>query len=205
MNTGSTASFIAHTMVIGNVHGDGDLEVHGRVHGDVTVEGNVLVAASSQVKGSISAAAIRVAGSVEGNLQASLTVALEPTARVLGDMTTPRFSVAEGAMLRGMVRADAERTVAAPARAAATEVSSISHDSFAHGNGRPAETREAPAPGRPAPLPPASPAASPDVEPRLELESKKKDKNRPKRPPEPKVPALAKGTKGKKKGDKRAH
>jgi hypothetical protein len=33
----------------------------------------------------------------------------------------------------------------------------------------------------------------------------KKGKGKFKRPPEPKVPALAKGTKGKKKGDKRSH
>ena len=72
----------AKTVVIGSVHGDGDLELYGRVEGDITVEGNVLIAATAEVKGTVTASAIRVAGAVEGNLHASDTVAIEPDARV---------------------------------------------------------------------------------------------------------------------------
>src|SRR6186713_2632362 len=96
----------AKTVVIGSVHGDGDLELYGRVEGDITVEGNVLIAATAEVKGTVTATAIRVAGAVEGNLHASDTVAIEPDARVLGDLTTPRISIAEGATVQGMVRTE---------------------------------------------------------------------------------------------------
>lgn len=183
------------TVIIGNIHGDGDLEVHGRVQGDVTVEGNVLVSASSEVRGSISAASIRVAGSVEGNLHATETVAVEPAAKVLGDMTTPRVSVAEGAVVRGMVRTDSEPAAAGRSATANLQPSAPRH------NGRPAVTSPQPGAGAVRPEPPPR---MPDAEPTPE-EGKKKSKDRPKRPPEPKVPSLAKGTKGKKKGDKRAH
>lgn len=194
MKTASTIG--AKTVVTGSVHGDGDLEVYGRVEGDITVEGNVLIAATAEVKGAITASAIRVAGAVEGNLQASDTVAVELDARVLGDMTTPRVSIAEGAIVRGMVRTEAEQRSAR--RAAPVERSAPLE--------RSAVERSAPRPSAVVPeramrthesVPQPSPVEAPPA---------KKDKEaRDRRPPEPRIPALAKGTKGKKKGDKRSH
>jgi cytoskeletal protein CcmA (bactofilin family) len=187
----------AKTVVIGSVHGDGDLELYGRVEGDITVEGNVLIAATAKVKGTITASAIRVAGAVEGNLHASETVAIEPDARVLGDLMTPRISIAEGATVQGMVR-----TEPAPKKDAQRAAEPRTPDPV-----RP------PAVARPVPvvLPPperisrAQDAMVPPVvavEPLLPLKQDKDHRDR--RPPEPRVPTLAKGTKGKKKGDKRS-
>jgi cytoskeletal protein CcmA (bactofilin family) len=183
-----TSTIGPKTVVIGNVHGDGDLELHGRVEGDITVEGNVLVASGAEVKGSVSAAAIRVAGSVEGNLQAAETVSVEPDARVVGDMTTPRVSIAEGAVVRGMVRTDgADRQRQKPNPPAPREVVSAPR----------IHTRVV----LPAPERPLEPSDADEFE--TDFLPPPKRELRDKRPPEPKVPTLAKGTKGKKKGDKR--
>lgn len=199
MKTASTIG--AKTVVTGSVHGDGDLEVYGRVDGDITVEGSVLIAATAQVKGAVTASAIRVAGAIEGNLQASDTVAIEPDARVLGDLTTPRISIAEGAIVRGMVRTEVEQR---PARKTVA------------GSGERNPSVERGTPDRATPLARPAPVAAPPERLRTQevvptpaavdpLPAKKDKEARERRPPEPKMPALAKGTKGKKKGDKRPH
>lgn len=190
------------TVVVGNVHGEGDLEVHGKVEGDITVEGNLFVAASAEVKGAISASVVKIAGTVEGNLTASQTLSIDSEARVIGDMNTPRVSIAEGAVVRGQLRTDAEQRPRAPAHYQPEQRAPV-----------PAPRLPPLAPPRdlpPAPVPPvqrseAEPLSAPRLQP-LAPESKKKGKHRhDRRPPEPKVPSLAKGTKGKKRGDKRAH
>lgn len=236
----------AKTVVTGSVHGDGDLEVYGRVEGDITVEGNVLIASTAEVKGAVTASAIRVAGAVEGNLQASETVAIEPDARVLGDLTTPRVSIAEGAMVRGMVRTEAEHRTArknvprgddvrlgeaarspaatrpAPVAAAlpervnrAPEPERVNRAPEPERVSRPQEPERmnrAPEPERVnrAPEPERVSRSQQEVAPpplvSVAPPPVKKDSDaRDRRPPEPRMPALAKGTKGKKKGDKRPH
>jgi len=217
----------AKTVVTGSVHGDGDLEVYGRVEGDITVEGNVLIASTAQVKGAVTASAIRVAGAVEGNLQASETVAIEPDARVLGDLSTPRVSIAEGAMVRGMVRTESEHRPArknvsradearlGEARSAAVtrpvqvvaaapermtrpqEPERVTRAQEPERVTRPQEPERATRPQQEVTPPPLVSVAPPPV--------KKDAEARDRRPPEPRMPALAKGTKGKKKGDKRPH
>jgi len=203
----TAASSIGHkTVVIGNVHGDGDLEVHGKVEGDVTVEGNLFVAAGAEVKGSIAASVVKIAGTVEGNLTASQTLSIDSEARVVGDMITPRVAIAEGAVVRGLLRTDAEQRPRAPAHHQPEQRAPVP----APGPPPAAAPRDLP----PAAAPPAPPApqrseAEPLSAPRLQPlapEPKKKGKHRhDRRPPEPRVPSLAKGTKGKKRGDKRSH
>jgi len=227
----------AKTVVTGSVHGDGDLEVYGRVEGDITVEGNVLIASTAEVKGAVTASAIRVAGAVEGNLQASETVAIEPDARVLGDLTTPRVSIAEGAMVRGMVRTEAEHRAAGksvpraeelrlgePARSAAVTRTAPVVAAVPERMSRPQEPERMSRPQEPErvsrPQEPERVSRAPDPErmsrPQQDVTppplvsvappaAKKESEARDRRPPEPRMPALAKGTKGKKKGDKRPH
>ena len=183
------------TAIVGNVHGDGDLEVLGRVSGDITVEGSVLIGSSGVVSGAVSAAVIRVSGKIEGKLDATETISIEPEAHVLGDMTTPRVSIAEGAVVRGMLCTETKPTPLAQPKAKAARVPEIT-------------TKEIKAarvvPPQPKPAPQTHEAArESDVTPNIEPLQHKKDKSKDKRPPEPRVPALAKGTKGKKKGDKR--
>src|SRR5690606_4672308 len=187
------------TVVIGNVHGDGDLDVHGRVEGDITVSGSVLIHATSQINGSITAAAIKVAGTVEGNLVAQETVTIEPDARVVGDMTTPRVAIAEGALVRGMLRTEGNQR--------SKRAGDVPPGAFRSAAGLQAQGAERSAS-------PAGPQRFDAERPEPEHEgfadavtgpSKKHKDRKNKRPPEPKMPLLAKGTKGKKKGDKRAH
>ena len=55
------------------------------------------------MSGNISAPRIVVNGEVHGNLSAELSIHVTGTARVHGDLTTPRLDVQPGAQLRGRI------------------------------------------------------------------------------------------------------
>jgi hypothetical protein len=162
----------------------------------VNVDGNVSVAAMAEVKGSIAAGNVTVAGTVEGDISSTDTLTVDPDAKILGDMTGPRVHIAEGATVRGMVRTEGEPRRVAPERLSRQDVA------YAQPKRKP-EVRLAPPP--PAPAPSEAMAPVYDEPPRDKPKKRKdKDKKKKKRPPEPIVPVLAKRTKGKKKGEKRA-
>ena len=117
MNSPSTIS--TATIVRGNVSGDGSLEILGRIEGSVSMTGQVIVAPNAVVKGNVSATEIQVAGNVLGNLTATDVVVLNPGARVIGDLLGGRIGIAEGALVRGLVRTEGEPPLAQPVPVAA--------------------------------------------------------------------------------------
>ena len=71
------------------------------------------------VIGDVKARVITVKGTVEGDLEATESIVVSPTANVIGDLVAPRVSVVEGATFNGAVRmvksAAADAAKAAPA------------------------------------------------------------------------------------------
>lgn len=114
----SPSTISASTVVRGNIGGDGSLEIFGRVEGSVTMTGQVIVAVDAAVKGNVSATEIQVAGSIAGNLTASDVLMLNTGARVVGDLAGARIGIAEGALVRGLVRTEGEPPLAKQAHAA---------------------------------------------------------------------------------------
>jgi cytoskeletal protein CcmA (bactofilin family) len=94
------------TVVRGNVHGEGSLEIFGRVDGDVAVTGDVTLGEGASVRGDINGARITVGGTVTGELRGTEAVVLEATAQVTGDISAPRLGIEEGALVRGGLRMD---------------------------------------------------------------------------------------------------
>ena len=115
----SLSTISASTVVRGNIGGDGSLEILGRIEGNVTMTGQVIVAADAAVKGNVSATEIQVTGNVAGNLTASDVLMLNTGARVVGDLAGVRIGIAEGALVRGLVRTEGEPPLAKQAPAAA--------------------------------------------------------------------------------------
>lgn len=123
-------SFIgAQTQIKGNVEADEDLLVMGRVEGDITLgNGALQLEADSSVLGDIHARAVTIRGSVVGNVTAEEMVHISEEGRVVGDLTTGRVTIEDGAQYSGRVEmgpvqtADGERTApraaAQPAKAA---------------------------------------------------------------------------------------
>jgi cytoskeletal protein CcmA (bactofilin family) len=86
-----------------------DLYIDGRVEGTVDPKGNRLtIGPNGSVKANVSARAVIVQGKLEGAIHASDRVDLKDSAIVVGDITTQRISIEEGAHLKGSVNVQKE-------------------------------------------------------------------------------------------------
>ena len=79
--------------------------IDGRVSGSVLASGLVWFGETARVQARIEAEEVVVAGEVEGSVSARKRVDLLATARVHGDLHTPRLTVADGSFLEGRCRA----------------------------------------------------------------------------------------------------
>jgi cytoskeletal protein CcmA (bactofilin family) len=86
-----------------------DLYIDGQVEGTIDPKGNRLtIGPSGRVKASVTACAVVVQGKLEGNIQATDRVDLKQSAVVMGDISTQRISIDEGAYLKGNVNIQKE-------------------------------------------------------------------------------------------------
>jgi len=115
MNSIEGATIIgANTKILGELSGSESLLIEGEVEGTITLPGGkVTIGDQGRVRANIFAQEILVSGRVHGDLLATGSVQLRSNSMVLGDITSPRFTIEEDAMLRGHVE---------PAKPSAPEV-----------------------------------------------------------------------------------
>ncbi len=158
----------AGTRISGRLEGAEDVQVLGALQGTVHLEGALFIDTEARVDAECAVDSLEVHGILVGDVQASDTIELHPTARVVGDLAAPRVIVHEGARMRGLIDMgdmDAERAPtkgrsAAPARRPTASPA------------RPA-SRPAPAPARPAPVAKAPEAPAAKAPPAPEPEDEK--------------------------------
>jgi cytoskeletal protein CcmA (bactofilin family) len=102
-SAGKEMSFIGPEVTV-----TGDIASGGRLHIDGKVAGDVRCASLSQgesgaVQGNIAAGEARLAGLVDGAVEAE-TLVLEPSARVTGDILYESLSIAAGAQVDGRLK-----------------------------------------------------------------------------------------------------
>ncbi len=160
-------------LVRGNLQGDEDLTVLGRVEGNVELTRTLIVENGGIVKADVSVRNAVISGIVVGNINASDSIEITETGRVVGDITAPRVLIVDGARFRGMVdmgNLDAPRaSEPLPARTV-SRAGSGSSTSLAARSGGTARSavparRQAPPPPPPRPAParqaaPSSPRPS---------------------------------------------
>lgn len=160
----------AASTIRGNVRGTGNLEVLGRVDGNIQVLGEVVLAEGCHVEGSVRATQLTVQGRVDGDLFGEQALQVQARAVITGELFSPRLSIEAGAELDGKVRTKAP-VDNAPDLASAS--SSQKPDTSKRGE--------------------------PEPEGQASLAKRDKaGKKKHKPPPEPVVPKLKKGAKGKK-------
>ncbi|MDP2913022.1 MAG: polymer-forming cytoskeletal protein [Candidatus Omnitrophota bacterium] len=81
-----------------------NLRINGRFEGTLNTKGNLMLGEHATVNADITGDSIVIAGKVTGNIHALKELKLISPACVVGDITTPLLSVAEGAILEGMCR-----------------------------------------------------------------------------------------------------
>jgi cytoskeletal protein CcmA (bactofilin family) len=96
--------------VEGRVVSEENLTIDGQIEGTIEVGShNLTIGPGATVKADLTAGTISVSGRVVGNITATERVDLHPTAAVDGDIATPRLVMADGATVKGKVRAGKKR------------------------------------------------------------------------------------------------
>ena len=99
--------------VKGEINGNEDLHVDGSIEGLISLEDRKLtVGASAKVSADIVAREIVVYGTVKGNLRARDRIEIKKDGSVVGDLTTARIMIEDGAYFKGSIeieRGDAEK------------------------------------------------------------------------------------------------
>lgn len=96
----------------GNLKGDEDLVIDGTVKGTVTLKNNSLtIGDKGKVTADIYAKTILVKGTMQGDLYASEKVSIGSSAKVKGNIASPRVSLEDGARYKGSIEMDPEAEV----------------------------------------------------------------------------------------------
>jgi cytoskeletal protein CcmA (bactofilin family) len=142
--SGSTARLGASLHVKGEISGNEDLHVDGSVEGLIQLEDRKLtVGASAKLTADVVAREVVVYGAVKGNLRARDRIEIKKDGSVVGDLTTARIMIEDGAYFKGSIEIDrtgaagsdndldkpsyarnASSTTATPAHASATKSNS---------------------------------------------------------------------------------
>jgi cytoskeletal protein CcmA (bactofilin family) len=99
----------ADVTIDGNVSAGVDLHLDGRVNGDVSCA-SLVQGAGSVIRGAVRAETARLAGTVEGSIEAGDLV-VQTSARIIGDVTYDKLTIEPGGQVDGRF---SPRTVLAP-------------------------------------------------------------------------------------------
>jgi cytoskeletal protein CcmA (bactofilin family) len=98
----------------GDLRGEEDLRIEGDVSGTIQLRNSSLtIGKEGKIKADVYAKAITVDGLVEGDLYGSERVVTRKNARVLGNITSPKVGLEDGARFKGSIEMDPEAIEAA--------------------------------------------------------------------------------------------
>jgi len=108
----------------GEFEADEDLLIDGRVEGKITHRAEHLtIGPHGDVKADIMAQRVLVQGRVTGNIRATDTIVIEPSAHVVGNLFAPRVGLKEGAEFDGRIQMTRNATDASKAQQGETRAS----------------------------------------------------------------------------------
>ncbi len=91
----------AGSKISGKLSFDGPIRIDGQVDGEIIGKDNITIGESAVVTAQIKAASIIVAGKVSGDITAIQRIEIRPSAKVMGNLTSPVLVVHEGALFEG--------------------------------------------------------------------------------------------------------
>jgi len=103
----ATARLGASLHVKGEITGNEDLQIDGSVEGLIQLdERKLTVGATSKVTADVIAREVVVYGNVKGNLRAKDRIEIKKDGSVVGDLTTSRIMIEDGAYFKGSIEID---------------------------------------------------------------------------------------------------
>ena len=94
------------TKIKGDLETEGAIRIDGRVVGKILAKGKVVVGSGGYVEGEITCKTIDVSGEMKANVQAGALTSLKATAKVTGNIVTPKISIEPGALFVGECKMD---------------------------------------------------------------------------------------------------
>lgn len=93
----------------GDLSAEEDLLIQGHVKGTINHRAkNLTIGAHGDVDANIVAQNVIIQGKVHGEIRATESVIVEPSARIVGDILAPRVGLKEGAKFKGSIDMDAD-------------------------------------------------------------------------------------------------
>jgi cytoskeletal protein CcmA (bactofilin family) len=112
--TRNLARLGANLYIKGHLTGTEDLQIDGKVDGPISLKGHQLtVGATAVLNSEIHAGEVVVYGKVIGNVHASDRVDVKTDGSVVGDISTARISIEDGAQFKGRIEIDPAKSQAA--------------------------------------------------------------------------------------------
>ena len=101
----------------GKISGEEDLQIDGKVEGNISLRGHRLtVGRTAQLNSEINAREVIVYGNASGNLRARDRVEIKKDGQVIGDITTTRISIEDGAYFKGHIEIDRTQSSASASK-----------------------------------------------------------------------------------------
>ena len=91
----------AGTEITGDIRSKGTLRIEGKVKGRIQCDDSVVVMDSGVVEADIVAGQVIVSGAIQGNIFAHDRLEASNKARLIGNITSPTLSIAEGGFFEG--------------------------------------------------------------------------------------------------------
>lgn len=100
----SSATIGKAVKVVGQIFTKEDLYVDGDVEGTIESQDNkVTVGPNGRVQANVKAREVIILGQVQGNVETSDKVDIRKDAKLVGDITTSRISIEDGALFKGSI------------------------------------------------------------------------------------------------------
>lgn len=87
-----------------------NLRINGKFEGSLDTKGNLTIGENAQVRANIVGEDIVISGKVTGEVVASGSLGLTSNAHLVGDIRTPKLTVAEGAIFQGRCEMSVKET-----------------------------------------------------------------------------------------------
>jgi cytoskeletal protein CcmA (bactofilin family) len=112
--TRNSARLGADLEIRGEIIGKEDLQIDGKVDGPISLQGHELtVGATAVLHSEIHAGEVIVSGKVVGNVHARGRVDIKKDGSIVGDISSARISIEDGAHFKGRIEIDPARSQAA--------------------------------------------------------------------------------------------
>ncbi|MGB7284109.1 MAG: polymer-forming cytoskeletal protein [Candidatus Acidiferrum sp.] len=110
----SSATLGSGLHITGQLTGTEDLQIDGKVDGPISLNGHQLIVGPTAVLNSeVKAGAVVVFGKIVGNVYSSGRVDIKTEGSVIGDISTSRISIEDGAHFKGRIEIDPAKSRAA--------------------------------------------------------------------------------------------